>query len=114
MSRRAARSRARENASTSSPRNRTAPDVGSISRSMQRPVVVLPLPDSPTSPNVSPSLDREAHVVDGRDDACRARNRPAAAREVLDEMRDLDERHHRGRGVRVVAGVLVPRAGSCR
>src|SRR5581483_8386628 len=27
----------------------------SINRSRQRPVVVLPLPDSPTSPNVSPS-----------------------------------------------------------
>ena len=55
MSRRASRIRRREKASTSSPRNRTCPEVGSISRSMQRPVVVLPLPDSPTSPNVSPS-----------------------------------------------------------
>ena len=55
MSRRAARIRDRENDSTFSPRNRTAPDDGSISRRMQRPVVVLPLPDSPTRPKVSPS-----------------------------------------------------------
>ncbi len=55
MSRRAARIRALENPSTFSPRNDTSPEVGSISRSMQRPVVLLPLPDSPTSPNVSPS-----------------------------------------------------------
>jgi hypothetical protein len=32
----------------------TLPDVGSINRRMQRPTVVLPDPDSPTSPSVSP------------------------------------------------------------
>ena len=31
-----------------------SPEVGSINRMRQRPVVVLPLPDSPTRPNVSP------------------------------------------------------------
>src|SRR5438105_1192189 len=31
-----------------------SPRVGSIKRRMQRPVVDLPQPDSPTSPNVSP------------------------------------------------------------
>ena len=46
--------RARSSARTSWPLNATWPDVGSIRRRMQRPVVVLPLPDSPTSPNVSP------------------------------------------------------------
>src|SRR5262245_3118318 len=55
MSRRASRMRRLENASTFSPRKRTSPDEGSMSRRMQRPVVVLPLPDSPTSPNVSPA-----------------------------------------------------------
>src|SRR6516225_9522677 len=55
MSRRARRIRAGEKSSTFSPRNRILPDVGSTSRRMQRPIVVLPLPDSPTSPNVSPS-----------------------------------------------------------
>ena len=53
--RRARRICSREYASTFSPRNSTSPDVGSISRRMQRPVVLLPLPDSPTSPNISPS-----------------------------------------------------------
>ena len=55
MSRRARRnSSARDSPSTSRPLNRTSPDVGSTSRRMQRPVVVFPLPDSPTRPNVSP------------------------------------------------------------
>jgi hypothetical protein len=37
------------------PSNFTLPAVGSISRRMQRPVVVLPQPLSPTSPSTSPS-----------------------------------------------------------
>src|SRR5215468_10679147 len=36
--------------------NHTSPAVGSIRRRMQRPVVDLPHPDSPTSPRVSPSM----------------------------------------------------------
>ena len=48
--------RALENPSTFSPRKVTSPDVGSINRNMHRPVVLLPLPDSPTSANVSPSF----------------------------------------------------------
>ncbi len=55
MSRRAARMRVLEKPSTCSPRNNTSPAVGSIRRSMHRPVVLLPLPDSPTRANVSPS-----------------------------------------------------------
>ena len=35
------------------PRNRIVPDVGGMSPTMARPSVVLPLPDSPTSPTVS-------------------------------------------------------------
>src|SRR5688572_7530425 len=38
------------------PSNLTLPDVGSMSRRMQRPVVVLPQPLSPTSPSTSPWL----------------------------------------------------------
>ncbi len=49
--------------STSSPLNDTAPEVGSIKRSMVRPTVVLPQPDSPTSPRVSPSLTVKADIV---------------------------------------------------
>ena len=40
--------------STSSPRNFTEPDVAGISRRIRRPVVDLPQPDSPTTPNVWP------------------------------------------------------------
>src|SRR5215468_2452412 len=54
MWRRASRMRDFEKPSTSSSRKRTLPDVGSTRRRTQRPVVVFPLPDSPTNPNVSP------------------------------------------------------------
>ena len=40
---------------------------GGISRSSDRLVIVLPDPDSPTMPSVSPGRDREAHAVDGFD-----------------------------------------------
>src|SRR5215472_6855603 len=40
----------------SSPPKRIEPVVGSSRRRMQRPIVVLPEPDSPTSPSVSPRL----------------------------------------------------------
>src|SRR3990172_6554662 len=40
---------------TSTPSNSTAPEVGSIRRSIVRPAVVFPHPDSPTKPSVSPS-----------------------------------------------------------
>ena len=40
-------------ASSARPRNRIVPDVGRMSPTMARPSVVLPLPDSPTSPSVS-------------------------------------------------------------
>ena len=73
MSRRAWRIRSATKRSTFSPLNSTSPDVGSISRRMQRPVVVLPLPDSPTRPNVSPVVDREAHVVHRAYDRRRAK-----------------------------------------
>src|SRR5215467_13680905 len=56
MSRRSARSAALSSAMTFLPLNHTSPEVGSMSRRMQRPVVDLPHPDSPTSPKVSPAL----------------------------------------------------------
>src|SRR5258707_11440849 len=55
MSRRSARSAALSSAVTFLPLNHTSPEVGSMSRRMQRPVVDLPQPDSPTSPRVSPA-----------------------------------------------------------
>ena len=91
MSRRASRMRERENPSTLSPRKSTSPDVGSIRRRMQRPVVLLPLPDSPTRPNISPSsivklTSSTALTIDG------FWKSPCLRDEVLDEMTDLQER----------------------
>src|SRR5580693_6343165 len=40
----------------STPSKRTVPLVGRNSRRIARPVVVLPLPDSPTRPSTSPGL----------------------------------------------------------
>ena len=55
MSRRTSRSACGFMAVTSWPLKRTSPALGSISRKMQRPVVDLPQPDSPTMPRVSPA-----------------------------------------------------------
>src|SRR5579859_3486184 len=54
MSRRSWRSSPREAASTSRPSKETEPEVGSMRRRMRRPSVLLPEPDSPTRPKVSP------------------------------------------------------------
>ena len=108
---RRAHPRARE-ASTFSPRNSTSPDVGSISRSMQRPVVLLPLPDSPTSPKVSPSSMVKLTSSTARTIVL-GREQPAAAGEVLHEMADFDERHQE----RTSPGAGEPRslaAAECR
>ena len=55
MSRASARSSSLLARVTSLPSNQTSPEVGSIRRRMQRPVVLLPQPDSPTRPSVSPA-----------------------------------------------------------
>ena len=55
MSRASARRSSLPSAVTFVPSNQTSPDVGSIRRRMQRPVVLLPQPDSPTTPSVSPA-----------------------------------------------------------
>ena len=55
------------------------------SRTTQLPTVDLPLPDSPTSPSISPGADRERHVVDGVHDAAAAEQLRAGV-EVLDEV----------------------------
>src|SRR5450432_3609571 len=56
MSRDNRRSDSRSRSMTLRPSNQISPDVGSIRRSRQRPVVDLPQPDSPTSPSVSPRM----------------------------------------------------------
>ena len=76
------------------PLNVTEPDVGSGSgRSMTLPRVVLPQPDSPTRPSVSPRADVEEHAVDGPHGADLADAQHAAPDlEVLDDLADADER----------------------
>ena len=81
------------------PSNRTAPSVGSRSRIIARPVVLLPQPDSPTRPSVSPLrtsklIPSTALTVPtcGLEDA-------GPDREVDLEVLDLDEvRQRLGRG----------------
>ena len=48
----------------SRPANAILPAVSSCSRTMQRPSVVLPQPDSPTSPSVSPARTSNETLVD--------------------------------------------------
>src|SRR6266851_5724166 len=55
MSRRRRRISPRPAASRSCPSKRMLPDVGAMRRSVRRPSVLLPDPDSPTRPSVSPA-----------------------------------------------------------
>ena len=68
------------------------PAVGSMRRRSSRPTVVLPQPDSPTRPSVSPRRISKLDAVDGLDRPDRALQDAALDREVLDEVADLDER----------------------
>ena len=72
-------------------RNGSLPAVGFSSATTRRPIVVFPQPDSPTSPNVSPSrTERKAHVGDGlhapdlalEDHAFRLPGTPSRARSI--------------------------------
>ena len=63
-SRRSGRSARRERCVMSVPRRRIVPAVGSTSRRMHFAIVDLPLPDSPTSPSISPAAERERDAVD--------------------------------------------------
>ena len=68
----------------SRPSKMILPPVGSSSRAMQRAIVDLPQPDSPTTPSVSPAFDREADAVDGLDRAdLLLEHDPLRDREVL-------------------------------
>ena len=71
----------------------TEPDVGLISCSTDRPVVDLPHPDSPTRPSVSPAamVKETPHTAWTTPTLCRTK-RPAAHRELLDEVCDLQQR----------------------
>ena len=48
------------------PSNAISPSLGSISRQMMREVVLLPEPDSPTRPTLSPATDRHRKIGDRR------------------------------------------------
>ena len=59
----------------------TEPESGSTSRIRQRTTVVLPLPDSPAMPSVSPGDETERHIVDrGHPLACECRTQSPSER----------------------------------
>ena len=58
---------------------------------MQRPVVVLPLPDSPTRPNVSPASMVKLTPSTARHDRGLTKQ-PLASNEMLDERADFEQR----------------------
>ncbi len=70
------------------------PAVGGVRRMMARPMVVLPLPLSPTRPTVWPFLDFEADVVDGLHLADLVAEDAAQDGEVDLEVIDAEERRH--------------------
>ena len=76
----------------SAPSKRIVPLVGSMSRRISRPTVVLPQPDSPTRPERLALADLERDMVDGLDPRPRPLHHAHLHREVLDEVDDLDER----------------------
>ena len=88
---RAERSRRRA-AVTLRPSNQISPAVGSISRRMQRPVVDLPEPDSPTSPSVSPLAMSKLTLSTACTRLGFAGEEAAADREVLGQVLDAQER----------------------
>ena len=95
MSRQSARNAAASSAVTLRPSNQTSPAVGSIRRRMQRPVVDLPQPDSPTRPSVSPgAMSKLTPSTACTTSALRA-EQAAADREVLDQVLDAQERLNR-------------------
>ena len=81
----------------SMPSNSIVPAVGSMSRSRSRPTVVLPQPDSPTRPSVSPRRISKLTPSTAWTTADRALQDAAVDREVLDEVAHLDEGRARGR-----------------
>ena len=77
------------------PSKRMAPAVGRSSPRMSFDVVVLPQPDSPTTPEGAPRLERERDRVDRPDQRRGPAERAAPHGEVLGEPGDLEERRAR-------------------
>ena len=69
------------------------PPVGSSSPSTSFAVVVLPQPDSPTTPSVLPALDRERDIVHRAHHAATAAEHASPRREMLAESRCLEHGH---------------------
>ena len=95
MSRQSARNAAGSSADTLRPSNHTSPAVGSISRRMQRPVVDLPEPDSPTSPSVSPGAMSKLTLSTACTTLALRPSRPPPTCEVLGQILDAQERLNR-------------------
>ena len=72
--------------------------MGAMARRMQREVVVLPQPLSPTRPSVSPSLTKKLTSSTARTLPIVLREEPLLDREVLAEVPHFQER--RGAGAR--------------
>ena len=75
----------------STPPIRTEPLVGSIRRSIERPTVVLPHPDSPTRPSVSPLRMVKLTLSTACTQADDALQHAASHREVLHQLADFDQ-----------------------
>ena len=95
-SRRSGRIARRDRWVMSVPRRRIVPAVGSTRRRMHFAIVDLPLPDSPTSPSISPWPSVERDAVDRVHDRAAAGDARADA-VVLDEVDDLERGHRRRR-----------------
>src|SRR5437867_6050701 len=108
MSRRTARSERLSSLVTCFPSNHTSPDVASMRRRMQRPVVDLPQPDSPTRPSVSPALMSKETPSTAWTRATSRENRPPLMGKCL--IRFLTRR--RGSGMALVLFSVEPAGDS--
>ena len=111
MRRRSTRKSCRSAAVTSIPSKSTVPEVGSISRRILRPVVVLPLPLSPDQPQRFAARDREAHAVHRLHRTHHAREDALAHGEVLDEI--LDQEEIVAHGAKASSGIPAGRPCAC-
>ena len=96
----------------SRPSNSIFPPVGSSSRVISRPVVVLPQPDSPTSASVSPAQHLEVEPVDRLHRPDLALQQPPGDREVL--LQAASRRAGRSRGSWAGSLQLRARSQPCR
>ena len=92
MSRRRTRSASASSDLTFLPSKWISPEVGSIRRSTQRPVVDLPQPDLPTSPRVSPGSMVKIDAVDRVHAAGLTAEQAAGDRKFLGQVPDPEQR----------------------